>query len=158
MENLDRSWASLGVDENDLMCVDPMAAAQALKQPLNRLSDGEVGAAAMRFGLNIRSDAMILRNRLERHEMRRHFGTNAAPWLETSERKSRIPFRVLRRRVGILLLIFAKSKSRAALYRPIHGDSLLSNFAIIQFRPICYPMRFAYNTVSRMYKRGCERS
>ena len=34
----------------------------------------------MRFGLNIRSDAMILRNRLERYEMRRHFGADAAPW------------------------------------------------------------------------------
>ena len=28
----------------------------------------------------IRSDAIILRNRLERHETRRHFGADAAPW------------------------------------------------------------------------------
>ena len=32
----------------------------------------------LRLGLNIRSDAMILRNMLEKHEIRRHFGANAA--------------------------------------------------------------------------------
>ena len=60
------------------MCVDPVAA--ALKRTINQLTDGEVAAAAHRFGLNIRSDAMILRNRMERHEMRRHFGADAASW------------------------------------------------------------------------------
>ena len=80
MANLDWSWVSLGVDENDLMCEDPVAAAAALKRAINQLTDGEVAVAAHRFGLNIRSDAMILRNRVERHEMRRHFGADAAPW------------------------------------------------------------------------------
>ena len=79
MANLDLSLASLGVDGNDLMCVDPIAAAQALKRTSNRLTDGEVVVVILRFGLNIRSDAMILWNRLERHEMRRHFGADAAP-------------------------------------------------------------------------------
>ena len=79
MENLALSLASLGVDENDLMGVDPMAAAQALKRTINRLTDRKVAAAVLRFGLNIRPDAMILRNRLGRHEMRRNFGADAAP-------------------------------------------------------------------------------
>ena len=80
MENLDWSWVSLGVDENDLMCVDPIAAVASLKRVINQLIDEEVAAAAHRFGLNIHSDAMILRNRVGRHEMRRHFGSDAAPW------------------------------------------------------------------------------
>ena len=80
MANFDSSWISLGADETDLMCVDPIAAAQALKRAINKLTVGEVGATAMCFGLNIRSDAMILRNRLERYEMRRYFGADAAPW------------------------------------------------------------------------------
>ena len=80
MANFDSSWISLGADENNLMCVDPIAAAQALKRAINRLTGGEVGAAAMRFRLNIRWDAMILRNRLERYEMRRHFGADVVPW------------------------------------------------------------------------------
>ena len=80
MANLDWSWVSLGVDENDLMCVDPVAAAAALIRAIKQLTDGEVAAAAHRCGLNIRSDAMILRNRVERHEMRRHFGADIAPW------------------------------------------------------------------------------
>ena len=80
MENFYLSWISLSADETDLMCVDPVAAAQALKRAINRLTDGEVGAMAMRTGLNFRSDAMILRNRLERHEMRCHFGADTAPW------------------------------------------------------------------------------
>ena len=71
---------SQGVDENDLMCVDPLAAAEALKTAINRLTDGEVAAAAHHFGLNIRFDAMILRNRVKRYEMRRHFGDDGAPW------------------------------------------------------------------------------
>ena len=62
------------------MCVDPIAAAQALKRTINRLTDGEVVTATLRFGLNVRSDAMIVRNRLERYEMQRHFGNDAAPW------------------------------------------------------------------------------
>ena len=82
MASHDLSWTSLGVDENDLMCVDendlmcvdendlmcvdPLAAAQALKQAINRLTDGEVVIAALRSGLKVRSDAMIVRNRLER--------------------------------------------------------------------------------------------
>ena len=85
MASLDLSWASLGVDENDLMCVDPLAAAEALKRAINRLTDGEVVTAALRFGLNVRSDAMIVRNRLERHEMRRYFGSDAAPWDATRD-------------------------------------------------------------------------
>ena len=68
---------SLGVD---LVCVNLVAAAAASKRAINQLIDGEVAAGGHRFGLNIRSDAMILRNRVERHEMRRHFGTDAAPW------------------------------------------------------------------------------
>ena len=80
MANLDWSWVSLGVDENDLICVDPIAAAASLKRAINQLTVGEVAAAAYRIGLNIRSDAMILRNRVERHEMRRYFWGDATPW------------------------------------------------------------------------------
>ena len=81
MANLDWSWVSLGVDENDLMFVDPIAVAASLKRVINQLTHGEVATAAHRFGLNIRSDAMILRNRVERHEMRRHFGADAASFI-----------------------------------------------------------------------------
>ena len=91
MASHDLSWTSLGVDENDLMCVDPLAAAQALKRAINRLTDGEVVSAAIRFGLNIRSDAMVLRNRLERHEMRRYFGSEAAPWDATRDEPTTEP-------------------------------------------------------------------
>ena len=91
MASLDLSWASLGVDENELMCVDPIAAAQALKRTINRLSDGEVVTAALSLGLNVRSDAMIVRNRLERHEMRRHFGNGAAPWDATRDEPTAEP-------------------------------------------------------------------
>ena len=49
MANFDSSWISLGADETDLMYVDPIAAPQALKQAINKLTDGEVGATAMRF-------------------------------------------------------------------------------------------------------------
>ena len=59
---------------------EQVATAAALKRAINQLTDGEVAATALRFGLNIRSDAMILRNRVERHEMRRHFGADAASW------------------------------------------------------------------------------
>ena len=85
MANPDLSWASLGVDENDLMCVDLIATAQALKRTVKHLIDGEVVTAALSFGLNVRSDTMIVRNRLERHEMRRHFGNDAAPWDATRD-------------------------------------------------------------------------
>ena len=109
MENFDSSWISLSADETDLMSVDPVAAAQALKRAINRLTDDEVGAMAMRAGLNIRSDAMILRNRLDtkcdvilaptpRHGIQH----------ETSRRKSRKLFKVRRRLVGILLKIFRR--------------------------------------------------
>ena len=91
MASLDLSWASLGVDENDLMCVDPLAAAQALKRAINRLTDGEVVIAALRSGLNVRSDAMIVRNRLERHKMRRYFGNDAAPWDATRDEQTAEP-------------------------------------------------------------------
>ena len=80
MANLDWSLASLAVDGNDVMCVDPIAAAQTLKRTIYRLTDEEVVIAILRFGLNIRSDAMILRNRLERHELQRHFGADNVPW------------------------------------------------------------------------------
>ena len=55
MVNLDWSLAWLSLDGEDLMCVDSIAAAQALKRTINRLTDGEVGAAALQFGLNIRT-------------------------------------------------------------------------------------------------------
>ena len=80
MANFDSSWILLGADETGLMCVYPIAAAQALKRAINKLTDGEVRATAMRFGRNIRSDAMILSNSLERYEMRRHFDADTAPW------------------------------------------------------------------------------
>ena len=39
IENFDSSWISLSADETDLMCIDPVAAAQALKRAINRLTD-----------------------------------------------------------------------------------------------------------------------
>ena len=80
MEDSDSSLAWLGLDGEDLMCVDPVAAAQALHHSINELIDGEVAVSVLRLGLNIRSDARVLRDRLERHQMRRYFGSGAAPW------------------------------------------------------------------------------
>ena len=48
MANLDLSLASLGVDENDLMCVDPIAAAEALHRTINEMTDGEVAISVLR--------------------------------------------------------------------------------------------------------------
>ena len=88
MESLDLSLGSLGVDENDLLSVDPIAAAQALHRTINEMTDGEVAIRVLRHGLNIRSDARVLRNRLERHQMRRHFGCGAALWNPVMDERS----------------------------------------------------------------------
>ena len=80
MANLDLSWASLGLDGEDLMWFDPVAAAQSINRAISKMTDGEVAISVLRHGLNILSDARVLRNRLERYHLRRHFGYGAAPW------------------------------------------------------------------------------
>ena len=54
MANLDLSLAWLGLDGGDLMCVDPVAAAQALHCTINEMTDGEVSVSVLRLGLSIR--------------------------------------------------------------------------------------------------------
>ena len=80
MDNSAESLVSLGLDGEDLMCFDPEAAAQAVNRAISKMTDGDVVISVLHHGLNIRSDARVLRNRLERYQMRRHFGTGAAPW------------------------------------------------------------------------------
>ena len=63
MGDSDSSLAWLGLDGEDLMCVDPVGAAQALNRAINEVTDGEVAVSVLRHGLNIRSDARVLRNR-----------------------------------------------------------------------------------------------
>ena len=70
------------------MYVDPIAAAQALHRTINEMTDGEVAIRVLRRGLNIRSDARVLRNRLERHQMKKHFGSGAAPWNPVIDERS----------------------------------------------------------------------
>ena len=81
MDNSAWSVASLGLDGDSLMCVDPVAAAQAINRVINKMTDGEVAVSVDSHGLNVRSSARELRNRLEWHLMRRHFGFDAAPWI-----------------------------------------------------------------------------
>ena len=88
MANLNLSLASLGVDENDLMCVDPIAATQALHRTINEMTNGEVAIRVLRHGLNIRSNARVSRNRLESHQMRRHFGSGTASWNSVIDEQS----------------------------------------------------------------------
>ena len=54
------------------------------------MTDGEVAVSVLRHGLNIRTDARVLRNRLERYQMRRHFGSGTAPWNPVIDERSEI--------------------------------------------------------------------
>ena len=78
MNNLNWSLSLLGLDGEDLMCVYPVAAAQDLHCAINEITNGEVTIGVLRHGLNIRSDARVLRNMLERHLMKRYFGSGAS--------------------------------------------------------------------------------
>ena len=80
MDNSTWSLASLGLDGEDLICFDPVAVAQAINRAISKMTDGEVASSVLRLGLNIRSNARVLRHRLERYQIRRHFGSGAAPW------------------------------------------------------------------------------
>ena len=90
MDNSAWSLASLCFDEEDIMCFDPVAVAQAINRAINKMTDGEVAIRVLRHGLNIRSDAGVLRDRLERHQMRRHFGCGAASWNPVIDERSEI--------------------------------------------------------------------
>ena len=91
MGDSDSSLAWLVLEGENLMCVDPVAAAQALNRTINKMTDGEVAVSVLRHGLNIRSDARVLRNRLERYQMKRHFVSGTAPWNPVIDERSEIP-------------------------------------------------------------------
>ena len=90
MDNSVESLASLGLDGEDLMCFDPVAAAQAINHAISKMTDREVAISVLSHGLNIRSDARVLRNRLERYQIRRHFGSGAAPWNPIIDERSKM--------------------------------------------------------------------
>ena len=91
------------------MCVDPVAAAQALHHSINDMTNREVAVSVLRLGLNIRSDARVLRNRLERHQMRRYFGSSAAPWNPVIDER------------------FEMREPRLISSSPLHSSNLLGN-------------------------------
>ena len=88
MDNSTWSLASLGLDGEDLICFDPVAVAQAINRAISKLTDGEVASSVLRLGLNIRSNARVLRHRLERYQIRRHFGSGAASWNPVGDERS----------------------------------------------------------------------
>ena len=88
MDNSAWIVASLGLDGEDLMCADPVAAAQAINLAINKMTDGEVAVSVDSHGLNVRSSARELRNRLDRLLMRRHFGFDATPWNQVIDERS----------------------------------------------------------------------
>ena len=60
--------------------LEPLAGARVISDGINRLNDYRVFKYAEARGLNIDGESIIVRNRLERYEMRRHFGPHIAPW------------------------------------------------------------------------------
>ena len=53
MDNSAWSVASLGLDREDLVCVDPVAAAQAINRAINKMTDGEVAVSVDSHSLNV---------------------------------------------------------------------------------------------------------
>ena len=59
--------------------MDPLEAARRIKQYLNRLIEGQIRERAVELWLNHLYDIMILRNRLERYEMRQILRARSGP-------------------------------------------------------------------------------
>ena len=74
------SLVTIGLDGDDLMCADPELGQRALRNMINRMSDGTVILLAHQRGINVDAVVMITRDRLQRYHMRRQFGPEAAPW------------------------------------------------------------------------------
>ena len=74
------SLVTIGLDGDDLMCADPELGQRALRNTINRTPDETVILLAHQRGLNVEVDVMIVHDRLQRYQMRRQFGPEAAPW------------------------------------------------------------------------------
>ena len=80
MDESDISISSSFCTSEELIALDPERGREVIRRVLNQLSDGRVACHAETRQLNTDSDAMVLRDRLERYEVRRYFGADAARW------------------------------------------------------------------------------
>ena len=67
-------------DGEEPAMLEPLIGARVISEAIHKLTDGRVFECARGLKLNLDCDATILRNRLERYEMRRHLGAQSAPW------------------------------------------------------------------------------
>ena len=74
------SWATIGLDGEDLMCADPELGQRILRDTINRMPDGTVILVAHQRGINVDADAMRGPDRLQRYHMRWQFSPEPAPW------------------------------------------------------------------------------
>ena len=79
--NMDASHDSLviiGLEDDNLTCVDLELGERALRNTINQIPDGSVIPLSHQHGINVDVDVMIVCDRLQRYHMRHQFGPDAA--------------------------------------------------------------------------------